>query len=114
MTETTQDLSFSESVEMYLLRIALLSQQESPVPIAALAEELGISPVSTNQMCRKLEERELIIYQPYKGVALTANGEQIANKILEKRRLWARFLKDALPLRACHARRDKRAPGHFP
>lgn len=100
MDERNQDLPFSESVEMYLLRIALLSRQEQPVPIALLADELGISPVSTNQMCRKLEEKELVQYQPYKGVTLTSAGDAVARHVLERRRLWELFMIEVLDMPA--------------
>ena len=66
--------SMSESVEMYLLRIALLQDEDKPVPISILAEELSVSPVSANQMCRKLEERGMVHYEPYRGVTLTLQG----------------------------------------
>ena len=88
--------SMTESTEMYLLRIALLSEGGEPVPISQLAEELDISPVSTNQMCKKLEEKALVEYQPYKGVTLTLQGEVIALRVLRKRRLWEVFLVDKL------------------
>ncbi|RME81737.1 MAG: metal-dependent transcriptional regulator, partial [Caldilineae bacterium] len=88
--------SMSEAIEMYLLRIALLSEGDQPVPISQLAEELNNSPVSTNQMCRKLEEKGLVDYQPYKGVSLTLQGEAIALRVLRKRRLWEVFMVEKL------------------
>ena len=90
--------AMSESVEMYLLRIALLQEQDRPVPISMLAEEMTVSPVSANQMCRKLEERGLIHYEPYKGVTLTLPGEALAMRVLRKRRLWEVLLADKLGL----------------
>jgi DtxR family Mn-dependent transcriptional regulator len=93
----------SESVEMYLLKVALLQTDAQPVPIATLAESLGVTPVSVNQMCRKLEERELVTYEPYKGVTLTGSGRDLALSVLRKRRLWEVFLSDRLgvdPVRA--------------
>lgn len=90
------DSSTSESVEMYLLRISLLQEDGQPVPLAQLAEELDVSPVSANQMCRKLEERHLVAYQPYKGVTLTHEGESTALRVLRKRRLWEVFLVEKL------------------
>ncbi|NOX62916.1 MAG: metal-dependent transcriptional regulator [Chloroflexi bacterium] len=86
----------SEAIEMYLLRIALLSERRDPVPLSQLAEEMNISPVSTNQMCRKLAERGLVDYLPYKGVTLTEEGAVIARRILRKRRLWEVFLVEKL------------------
>lgn len=88
--------SMSESVEMYLLRIALLQDEDKPVPISILAEQLSVSPVSANQMCRKLEERGMVHYEPYHGVTLTLQGEAVAMRVLRKRRLWEVFLSEKL------------------
>ena len=67
---------------MYLITVARLRQADQPVPLALLAQELGISPVSANEMCRRLAERALVTYQPYKGVTLTAQGEAMARRVL--------------------------------
>ncbi len=82
----------SESVEMYLVMIALLRENNQPVPLSLLASKLAISSVSANEMCRKLEERGLVSYQPYKGVTLTDTGEAEAQLVLSRRRLWVIFL----------------------
>ena len=83
----------SENVEMYLVNLALLAEKgiPCPIPVPRLAEELEIQTVSANQMVRKLEEAGLVEYQPYKGVSLTLEGEQLVNLILRNRRLWEVF-----------------------
>jgi DtxR family Mn-dependent transcriptional regulator len=86
----------SESVEMYLITISMLQEQERPVPLSLLAEKLSHSPVSVNEMCRKLTEWEWADYQPYKGVILTPEGEVLANHVLFRRRLWEVFLVEKL------------------
>ena len=86
----------SESVEMYLITTAMLRRGQKPVPLSRLAEKLAISPVSTNEMCRKLAEQGLVEYQPYKGVTLTAEGNALAQRILRRRRLWETFLTEKL------------------
>lgn len=88
----------SESVEMYLVMTAMLRTEGNPVPLSALADNLSISSASANEMCRKLEERGLVAYQPYKGVTLTAEGEAIAQRVLSRRRLWMAFLVESLGL----------------
>jgi DtxR family transcriptional regulator, Mn-dependent transcriptional regulator len=88
----------SESIEMYLLRVALLQKDERPVPVPLLAQELSISPVSANEMCRKLAEKRLIEYEPYKGVILTSQGERLARRILRYRWLWELFFVEKLRL----------------
>jgi len=86
----------SESTEMYLLRIALLQADKKPVPVPLLAQELSVSPVSANEMCRKLTEKSLLVYEPYKGVTLTPNGEALARHVLRLRRLWEVFFVEKL------------------
>ncbi len=88
----------SESIEMYLLRIALLQHNGQPVPIPKLAQELSVSPVSASEMCRKLTEQEFITYEPYKGVTLTAEGDALAQQVLRHRRLWEVFFVEKLGL----------------
>lgn len=88
----------SESTEMYLLKTALLEEAGQYVPLPQLADELGVSPVSANEMCRKLQDQGLLTYQPYKGVALTAAGQEVAARVIRRRRLWEVFLVERLGL----------------
>lgn len=89
-------VAISESVEMYLLKIALLQQDDRPVPLSLLAQELAISPVSANEMCHKLMSEGWLTYEPYKGVTLTVQGEGVAQRVLRRRRLWEVFLANQL------------------
>jgi DtxR family Mn-dependent transcriptional regulator len=92
MTETRYP-RLSESVQNYLVNIVRLRESEqAPVPLSQLAEALSISPISVNDMCRKLQEQGLLIYQPYKGVYLTEQGQLRAYYIVRRHRLWEVFL----------------------
>jgi DtxR family Mn-dependent transcriptional regulator len=95
--------STSESIEMYLLRIALLQEAGGPVPVPRLAQELSVSPVSANEMCRKLSEKHLVRYEPYKGVSLTKQGEEVSLRLLRHRRLWEVFFVEKLGFDPLHA-----------
>jgi len=86
----------SESMQMYLVTIARLRANGQPVPLSQLAEALSISPVSVNEMCRKLQEQGLAVYRPYKGVSLAPEGERRAHYILRRHRLWEVFLVEKL------------------
>lgn len=86
----------SDSMQMYLVTIARLREHQDPVPLSRLAEALSVSPVSVNEMCRKLQEQGLLIYQPYKGASLTPDGEHRAHYILRRHRLWEVFLVEKL------------------
>ena len=86
----------SESVQMYLVTIYRLREQEDPVPMPLLVDEMGLTPASINEMCRKLDKDQLLKYVPYSGVNLTERGEELARKILRKHRLWEVFLVGSL------------------
>ncbi len=89
----------SESIEMYLSTIIRLRESRGElVPLSALADALSISSVSANEMCRKLQEQGLLLYQPYKGVTLTDDGEQRGLAVLRRRGLWTVFLTQKLGL----------------
>ena len=91
-------LTLSESIENYLVTVARLRVGDQAVPLSQLAETLSISPVSVNEMCRKLQNQGFVVYQPYKGVSLTPQGEKHAHYILRRHRLWEVFLVEKLGL----------------
>lgn len=91
--------AFSDSIQMYLVHILRLGREEQPVPLSRLAAALDVSPISVNQMCRRLQEEGLVQYTPYRGVALTPAGEQLAARVLRGHRLWEVFLVEHLHLR---------------
>jgi DtxR family transcriptional regulator, Mn-dependent transcriptional regulator len=88
--------TLSDSKEMYLVTIARLSEPGQPVPLSHLANELSVTSVSVNEMCRKLQDQGYLIYQPYQGAWLTETGEKLANRTLRQHRLWEVFLVDKL------------------
>ena len=94
------DNATTETEEMYLITIAMAVEEghEGPVPVPKLADALGVSKVSANEMIKKLAARHLVEYLPYKGAELSSSGEQIARTILRRRRLWSLFLSENLGL----------------
>ena len=96
---------------MYLITVARAIEggASGPVPISRIAEALGVSVPSANEMVRKLDSRGLLLYQPYRGVLLSHVGQQVADQVLRTRRLWATFLAEHLGFspadaddQACH------------
>ena len=90
-------MQLSESTEMYLKAMAELSDHDV-VAIARLAERLGVTPVSANEMMRRLGEQGLVSHTPYKGVNLTKKGREVACNVLRRQRLWECFLYDHLKI----------------
>ncbi|MFQ5434686.1 MAG: metal-dependent transcriptional regulator [Anaerolineae bacterium] len=89
-------MSNSESIEMYLKTIAELGGAGESVSVGKLAERLGVTAVSANEMVKRLVRQELVQYQPYKGAILTANGRRLAHNVIRRQRLWECFLVDHL------------------
>ena len=84
----------SESTEMYLKAMSELGDRE--VAIARLAERLGVTTVSANEMMKRLGEQGLVSHMPYKGVTLTKKGREAASNVIRRQRLWECFLYDHL------------------
>lgn len=87
----------SESTEMYLKAMAELNDR-AVVAIGRLAERLSVTPVSANEMVRRLNEQGLVSHTPYKGVSLTDKGRAVASNVVRRQRLWECFLHDHLKI----------------
>jgi DtxR family Mn-dependent transcriptional regulator len=86
----------SESTEMYLKAMAEFGNRD--VAIARLAQRLSVTPVSANEMIKKLGEQGLVSHTPYKGVNLTTKGREVACDVLRRQRLWEVFLYEHLKI----------------
>lgn len=86
----------SESVEMYLKEIYLLSRDGDPARTGAIAERLDVSPPSVTQMLSRLEDQQLLEYEKRRGASLTEEGQRRAGELLAKHCLIERFLVDGL------------------
>jgi len=86
--------SFTE--ENYLKAIFKLSKGNIEVSTNAVAEELDTKASSVTDMLKKLAEKKLVNYAPYKGVKLTNSGRNVAISVIRKHRLWEVFLVDKL------------------
>jgi DtxR family Mn-dependent transcriptional regulator len=86
----------SESTEMYLKAMAEFGDRD--VAIARLAQRLSVTPVSANEMIKKLGEQGLVSHTPYKGVNLTKKGREVACNVLRRQRLWEVFLYEHLKI----------------
>ncbi|PIE63380.1 MAG: DtxR family iron (metal) dependent repressor [Desulfobacter postgatei] len=88
----TKSLELSESLEDYLETILDLQTVNTVARSKDIAERLDIKRGSVTGMLKKLAAQELINYEPYGYVTLTAKGQKIAKEI-EKRHI---MLKDFL------------------
>ena len=61
-----------------------------------LANAMAVKPATANDMLKKLKEKELVIYEKYGKITLTAKGKKNAIDIIRKHRLWETFLYEKL------------------
>jgi DtxR family Mn-dependent transcriptional regulator len=87
----------SEAIEDYTKAIYALGRRgDGTVATNALAERLGVTPASVSAMLKKLADRGLAEHVPYRGVALTADGERVALEVLRHHRLLELYLAEHL------------------
>jgi DtxR family Mn-dependent transcriptional regulator len=87
----------SAKMEDYLKTIyELQTRGEGPVSTSSIAETLDVTPPTATSMMEKLEERELVEREKYKGVTLTREGETVALEIIRHHRLLETYLAEQL------------------
>jgi len=85
------------SEEDYIKAIYHLEKGEhKTVSTNALAEQMATKPSSVTDMVKKLSDKGVVNYRPYKGVVLTEYGQKIALSLVRKHRLWEVFLVEKL------------------
>lgn len=85
------------TADQYLKAIFLIQQVENgPAATGAIADRLDVSPASANEMIGKLQEKELVEHEKYKGVTLTDDGIARARSALKTYCIIERFLYNVL------------------
>jgi len=81
----------------YLKAIYLIQESmDGPAATGDIADTVGVSPASANEMIGKLEERGLAEHEKYKGVSLTDEGIARAENALQTYCIIERFLANVL------------------
>ncbi len=85
------------TADQYLKAVYLAQRlEDGPASTGTLAELLEVSPASVNEMIGKLEERELVEHEKYKGATLTDEGLERAHNALQTYCIIERFLTNVL------------------
>lgn len=81
----------------YLKAIYLIQEAEDgPASTGDIADTVGVSPASANEMIGKLQDGGLADHEKYKGVSLTDEGIRQAREALETYCIIERFLVEVL------------------
>ena len=79
-------------VEDYLEVVYELIQKKGYARSADIAELLGVKSPSVTVMLQKLHAKGFIVYERYRGLTLTSNGERLARTIQQKHLTILKFL----------------------
>ncbi|WP_254530583.1 metal-dependent transcriptional regulator [Natrinema gelatinilyticum] len=90
-------MMLSDVMEDYLKAIYQLQRETTDrIKTSEIADELGVTSPTVTSMLDKLEERELVDREKYRGVTLTDEGETVALEIVRHHRLLEAYLTEHL------------------
>ncbi|HWV34620.1 MAG TPA: metal-dependent transcriptional regulator [Thermomicrobiales bacterium] len=103
------DVRITAAMEDYLKAIYQIEQDGGPVTTQRLSEELGVSGASVTNMAKRLNDLNLLVHLPYKGVSLTDAGRVVALEVIRHHRLLELYLSQALgfEIDQVHAEADR-------
>jgi len=108
---TSRTAAISHAMEDYLKAIHQIAEETAgaTVQTQALADRLQVTTASVTEMIKRLDRLDLVRHSPYRGVALTPRGEQVALEILRHHRLLELFLVEQLGMawEDVHAEADR-------
>ncbi|WP_240378049.1 transcriptional regulator MntR [Bacillus piscicola] len=80
------------SMEDYLERIYELIEEKGYARVSDIAEALSVHPSSVTKMVQKLDKKEYVIYEKYRGFVLTAKGKKVGKRLVYRHELLEGFL----------------------
>ena len=85
--------SSSTAAQDYLEQIHRLIGSKGYARVADIAAALEIAPASVTTMIQRLDTEGLGVYETYRGVVLTADGQDIAEEVVKRHEVLARLLR---------------------
>ena len=105
-------MNLTVSQEEYLKTIYILSKTEKEIRVTDIAKKLGITKPSVNRAIKGLKTLNLLNYETYGNISLTAEGEKISQEILRKEDLLKLFLINVLGVEKDKATKEANAMKH--
>ena len=96
MENITGLMVISPAKRRYAAEIYRLQQDYEQVPLSLLSSIVEASAQAVSHMIRRLSSEGYLTHEPYRGVRLTLEGEQIAMPALRRHRLVEVFLVKAM------------------
>jgi Mn-dependent DtxR family transcriptional regulator len=83
----------TSSMEDYLEKIYELMREKGYARVSDIASSLSVQPSSVTKMIQKLDEKKLVTYEKYRGIVLTAKGEQLGKLMKQRHKRLEEFLR---------------------
>lgn len=97
---------YSESIENYIEKILVLSQDGNGARVTDIASGLNVSKASVNEIIKKLKTEGLVTHERYRNVFLTDKGVMLAEQVYEKHEAIRIFLRDYLGVSEANAEEE--------
>ncbi|MEE1131794.1 MAG: transcriptional regulator MntR [Caryophanon sp.] len=81
------------SMEDHIEQIYLLIEQKGYARVSDIAEALAVLPSSVTKMVQKLDKDGYLIYEKYRGLALTPKGQKLGKRLVQRHELLEQFLR---------------------
>ena len=88
----------TQNREDYIKAIFKIAEREREVSNQKIADSLEVSRASASEMVKKLVQEGFVVAKG-RQLSLSAEGEQVAKRILSRHRLWESFLMTQLQYR---------------
>lgn len=96
----------TKSLEEYLKTMYVLKKQNGNIRVTDIANNMNCTKPSVNKAIYNLKNNGLLNYESYGTIELTADGENLAKKILEAYDIVYLFLKDVLYIKSEEAKKE--------
>ena len=81
------------SMEDYLERIYILIEDKGYARVSDIADALQVHPSSVTKMVQKLDSKEYLVYEKYRGLVLTPKGKKIGKRLVYRHDLLESFMR---------------------
>lgn len=96
----------SKALEEYIKTMYLLRKQNEKIRVTDIAKKMNCTKPSVNKAIYQLKDKGLLNYESYGNIELTAEGEDLAKKVLEAYDIVYLFLKEVLNIEAEEAKKE--------
>ena len=94
----SKSMQLSASLEDYIEAIYHIAAEKHVARSKDIASRLSVSRASVTEALRLLSKKELINYEPYEPITLTANGKKTAEDVIFRHRALKRFFTEVLAI----------------